>query len=64
MFDRDETIHQIISDCCKLAPKVYKSRYDFVQKVIYWEFRKKFKSDHMNKVTVIPIVIGAFRTII
>ena len=47
--ERDETINYIISECSKLAQKEYKSRYDWVGKVIYWEMCKEFKFDHTNK---------------
>ena len=47
--DRDETINHIISKCSKLAPKEYKTRPDWVGKVIHREMCKKFKFDHMNK---------------
>ncbi len=47
--DRDETINHIISECNKFALKTYKTRYDWVGKVINWEMGKKFKFDHMNK---------------
>ena len=48
--DRYETINHIISDCSKLAQKVYKTRHEWVEgKVIHWELCKKFKFDHMNK---------------
>ena len=33
----------------KLAQKEYKTRHDWVVKVIHWEMRKKFKFDHTNK---------------
>ena len=46
--DRDETINHIISKCNKLAQE-YKTRHDWVGKVIHWEMCKKFKFDHMNK---------------
>ena len=42
--DRDETINHILSECKKknkLAPKEYKTRQDWVRKVIYWESWKK-----------------------
>ena len=35
--------------CCKLAQKVYKTRYNSVGKVCHWELCKKLKSDHTNK---------------
>ena len=47
--DRDKTINHIISECSKLAQKEYKTRHDWVGKVIHWEMYKKFKFDHMNK---------------
>ena len=47
--DRDETINHIISECSKLAQKEYKTRHDWVGKVIHWEMCKKFKFDHANK---------------
>ena len=42
--DRDETVNLIISECSKLAQKEYKTRHDWVGKVIHWELCKKFKS--------------------
>ena len=47
--DRDETINHIINKCSKLAQKEYKTRHDWVGKVIHWELCYKFKFDHMNK---------------
>ena len=47
--DRDEMINHIISECSKLAQKGYKTRHDWVGKLIYWEFCKKFKFDTSNK---------------
>ena len=47
--DRDETINHIISECSKLAQKEYKTRHDWVGKVIHWEMCKKFTFDHTNK---------------
>ena len=47
--DRDETINHIISECCKLAQKEYKTRHDWVGMVIHWEMCKKYKFDHTNK---------------
>ena len=46
--DRDETINYIISECSRLAQE-YKTRHDWVDKVIHWVLCKKFKFDHMNK---------------
>ena len=47
--DRDEKITHIISECRKLAQKVYKARHAWVGKAIHWEMCKKFKFDHTNK---------------
>ena len=47
--DRDETINHIKSECSKLAQKEYKTRHDWVGKVIHWEMCKKFKNDHPKK---------------
>ena len=41
--DRDETINHIISECNKLERKEYKTRHDWVGKVIHWELCKKFE---------------------
>ena len=45
----DETINHIKNECSKLAPKEYKTRHDWVGKVIHWEMCKKLKFDHTNK---------------
>ena len=47
--DIDETINHIISEYSKSALKEYKTRHDWVGKVIHWEMCKKFKFDHTNK---------------
>ena len=39
-------INHIISKCSKLAQKEYKTRHDWVGKVIHWELCKKLKFDH------------------
>ena len=39
----------MISECGKLAQKEYKTRIDWVSKVIHVELCKKFKFDHTNK---------------
>ena len=39
----------IISECSKLAQKEYKTRHDWVDKIICREMCKKFESDHTNK---------------
>ena len=47
--DRDETTNHIISECSKLPRKEYKTRHNWVGKVIHWEMCKKFKFYHTNK---------------
>ena len=47
--DRDETINHIVSECSKLTQKEYKTRHDWVGKVIHWGMCKKFKFNHRNK---------------
>ena len=47
--DRDETINHIISECRKIVLKEYKTRHDWVSKMIHWEMCKKLKFDHTNK---------------
>ena len=47
--NRDETINHIISECSKLAQREYKTRHDWVGKVIHWEMCKKLKFDYTNK---------------
>ena len=47
--DRDETINHIISECCKLVQKEYKTWHDWVGKVIPWEMCRTCKFDHTNK---------------
>ena len=38
-----------ISECSKLLQKEFKTRHDWVGKVIHWEICKKFIFDHTNK---------------
>ena len=42
-------INHVISECSKLAQKEYKTRRDWVGKVIHWELCKKLKSDQTNE---------------
>ena len=46
--DRNEAINHITSECSKLAQE-YKTRHNWVGKVIHWEMGKNFKFDHTNK---------------
>ena len=47
--DRDKTINYIIGECCKLTQKEYKTRNDWVGKMIHWEFCKNFKYENTKK---------------
>ena len=47
--DRDEGSNHIISEFSKFAQKEYKSRHDWVGKLIHREMCKKLKFDHTNK---------------
>ena len=47
--DWDETIYHIISESIKFAQTEYKTRNDWVGKVIHWEMCKKCKLDYKNK---------------
>ena len=42
----------MICECSKLAQNEYKTRHDWVGKVIHWEMCKKFKFDHTNKLYI------------
>ena len=46
--DRDETVNDI-SKYSQLEQKEYKSRYDWLGKVIHWELCKRLKFDHIDK---------------
>ena len=45
----DTDFSLIITECSKLAQKEYKTKHDWVGKVIHLELCKKLKFDHMNK---------------
>ena len=47
--NRGETINHITRECSKLAQREYKTRYDWMGKVIQWELCKNLKFDHTNK---------------
>ena len=44
--DKDD---RILSEFSKQAQKEYKTRHDYVGKVIHWELCKKLKFDHSTK---------------
>ena len=46
--ERAETINHTISKLCKLAQKEYKTRRDWVGKVIHRKLCKKIEFDHKN----------------
>ena len=47
--ERDETINHIVSECSKQTQKKYKTRHDWVGKVIYWELCKILNFDNNIK---------------
>ena len=47
--DKDEMINHIVSECSKLVHKEYKTRHNWVGKVIHWELSKKLKFDYTTK---------------
>ena len=47
--DRDETINRKISEGSKLVQNEYKTRHDWMGKVIYWELCKTFKFGFTHK---------------
>ena len=47
-IDRDKTIN-LIRECSRLAQGVYKTRLDWLGKVIYGELCKKLEFDHTIK---------------
>ena len=47
--DRDVTINHIISECSKFPQKEYKTRYNWLGKVIYCKLCQKFNFDNSKK---------------
>ena len=47
--DKDETINHITSECNTLATNEFKTRHDWVGKVIHKGMCKEFRFDHKNK---------------
>ena len=47
--DREEPIIHVINECSKLDEKEYKTRNNWMSKVINWELCKKFKFYHTKK---------------
>ena len=45
MEKRDKNINRIINECSKLAHKEYKTKHDWVGKMIHLELSKKVKFD-------------------
>ena len=40
---RDETVNHIMSECSKLSQKKYKTKHEWVGKVVHWELCKRLK---------------------
>ena len=47
--ERDQTVKHIASECHKQAQKDYKTKHDWVGKVIDWESCKRLKFDNTTK---------------
>ena len=47
--ERDETINHIVNECSKLAQKKYKTKSDWVRKIIYGKLCQRLKFDHTTK---------------
>ena len=47
--DRDKIINHIISECSNFIQREYKTRYDWVGKMIHLELCEKIRFDHTNK---------------
>ena len=47
--DKDKTVHHMIIECSQLAQKEYKTRHDWIGKMIHWELCEKVKFDHITK---------------
>ena len=47
--ERDETVNHIESESSKLAQNEFKTRHDWVGKVIHWELCKKLNFHHASK---------------
>ena len=47
--DTEETVNHLIAECSKLVQKDYKTKHDWLGKVIHWELCKRLKFDHTNK---------------
>ena len=49
MWKKDEMINHIVSESSKHVQKEYKTRHDWVGKVVHWQLCKKLKFDHITK---------------
>ena len=47
--ERDETINHMISEYRELTQREYKTRHDWVGKVVHWELCKKLKFNYTTK---------------
>ena len=47
--ERDEIVKYIITEYSKLAQKEYKTRYNWVRKIIHWELYKRLNFDLIDK---------------
>ena len=59
--DRDEMTNYIISEYYKLAQKEYKTRHNWVGKIVYWELCKKLKFDYTSGICTIQNISWRMR---
>ena len=45
----DESMDHIVSDCCKLAKKEYKRRYDNLGKIVLWKLARECNFEATDK---------------
>ena len=47
--EKDERVNHILKKCSKLVQKKYKTRHDWVGKIIHWELYKRMNFDNTAK---------------
>ena len=49
VWEKSESVKQLVSGCDKLTQKEYKRRYDNITKKVHWDLCKKNGLDHTEK---------------
>ena len=49
MWKKDEMVNPIVKKCNNLAQKEYKTRHNWISKVMHWKLCKRLKFDHTTK---------------